>query len=352
MASLLVAFIVITGIILLVDFVEKSRNLTSNVKVGFFDMLKLIFLNAPRLVEQTIPFVVLFGTMGALYNLNRKSELIVLRASGLSAWRFLKPIVILVGILGVVWALAFNPLAAKAGDQYEVLVDQVTQGDTAPTPNDKNIWLRDDGLRSQMVIHAKSADFRSHTLHDVVLYYFDLNEDMRPVFTTRYDAKTVELKSGFWLLHDVIINESGKAPQRVPTLSKQTNTTLETFRADTRTQATPPFWQLREEIQSAKQAGFNPNGLILKYNKLLALPLSLIAMAIIAACASLNITREGGTLQLLIIGGALGFAVFFADSIISAFGANGTLPPVFAAWAVPVLVLMLGIAYLAKTEDG
>jgi len=66
----------------------------------------------------------------------------------------------------------------------------------------------------------------------------------------------------------------------------------------------------------------------------------------------MHLTREGGTLRLLIIGGVLGFAVYFADNVVSAFGEASILPVTIAAWTVPLFVLFCGLTYLAKIEDG
>jgi len=114
----------------------------------------------------------------------------------------------------------------------------------------------------------------------------------------------------------------------------------------------PSFWALPEEIEKTRKAGFSTTELIIQFNRLLSLPLTLIAMTFIAAGVSMHLTREGGTLRLMIFGAALGFAVFFTDSIISAFGKIGVLPVNIAAWTIPFFVLFLGIAYLSKIEDG
>ncbi|HHL42041.1 MAG TPA: LptF/LptG family permease, partial [Hellea balneolensis] len=328
------------------------RNMDKDANANLLTMVILVILNAPRLVEQTIPFVVLFGTMGALFVLNKRSEMIVMRASGVSAWRFLKPAVFVTASLGIIWSVAFNPLAAKSGQKYENVMAATSKGAGDIAHEDKDIWLREGTETTQVVIHARSVDLPRHTLKDAVFYYFDLGDDRRPIFSARYDAKTAELKPGFWVLSDVIINENGEAPVMQDTLSKSTQISLETLRNRSQAKNTPPFWQIRKEIRAAKKAGFDPTPLILHFHKLLALPITLIAMTIIAACASLNMTREGGTLKLLIIGGALGFGGYFADSIVSAFGETQTLPPVLAAWAVPIFVLLLGLAFLSKIEDG
>ena len=120
----------------------------------------------------------------------------------------------------------------------------------------------------------------------------------------------------------------------------------------TQTRFNPAFWQLPDEIDKAGQAGFDTTPLIMQFHKLLALPIALIAMTIIAAGAALKLSREGSTLLFLITGAALGFAVYFADTVISAFGETGAIPPILASWSIPLLVLFLGLAYLSYIEDG
>ncbi len=355
LTSILVAFLVITSIIMLVDFVETSRNLGSDTDASMLVVLYITFLNMPMLVEQTIPFVVLFGVMGAFFSLNKHSELIVLRASGLSAWRFLKPAFIVTALLGVVWAAAFNPLASLSQAKYKDVVHKLTASDT-PQPQrtvQNPIWLREGSEDGYTVIHALSANIEEHVLFDVTFYTFDKTPDGGATFSSRYDAARADLsKNGHWILSSVTENENGKAPKTFDTITIGTSISWETLRERSQTGKSPPFWQINAEIKRAKTAGFDTTRLVMHLHKLLALPLTLVAMAVIAAGASLNMSREGGTLRLLIAGGALGFGVYFADNLIGAFGETGTLPPVVAAWSVPLLVLSCGLAFLSWIEDG
>ena len=352
--GILLAFAIITSIIMLVDFVEASRDLGSEVDASLLSMIVLTGLNAPQLVEQTIPFVVLFGVMGTFFSLNKRSELIVLRASGLSAWRFLRPAIFVTALIGIIWAIAFNPLAALSAQKYQSMMRQVTGGaGQIASDNSKSIWLREGNEDGQLVIHALSADIEAHTLYDATFYYFDFDENGRPVFSVRYDAKRAELfKNNYWVLFSVIENEDESPSRKFKTVSKTTNISWETLRSRSQTQKSPPFWKIRTEIKKAKAAGFDTAPMVLKYHKLLALPITLIAMTVIAAGASLSMSREGGTLRLLIAGGAMGFGVYFVDNIISAFGATRTLPPVLAAWSISLIVLSLGLVFLSKIEDG
>ena len=349
--SLLLAFMVVTSIIMLVDFVEATRNIGADENIGSGTLFLMTLLKAPKLIEQTIPFVVLFGVMGTLYSLNRRSELIVLRASGLSAWRFLSPAIIVTATLGVIWAAVFNPLASSAMNVHDRMVEQVTG--SATSAKDENVWLREGNELAQTVIYAERSDVLARKLFNATFYIFEIDADGTAVFERRLDAKEAELVTqGYWQLRDVIENAEGELPQLQTAVSLPTIITVEDIRDTTGNSALPPFWDIPDTIKKTERAGFSTVGLRMQLNKLLALPVMLVAMTIIAAGVSMQLTREGGTLRLLIIGGILGFTVYFADNVVSAFGEASALPIILAAWAIPLFVLFFGISYLAKIEDG
>jgi len=264
---------VIAGVIMLIDFVELSRTLNEVKGLSFGTLLMMTGLKAPSLFEEIIPFVVLFGVMNALIKLNRRSELIIMRAAGLSAWRFLLPGLIVAGLIGVFWAAAVNPLAAKAEQSFNAKRSAMMAQSSAPGQSvsraAKNIWLAEGGQTGQTKIYAPSADLTARTLTEPTFYLFRYDADKVAEFTNRF--------------------------------------------AD---------------------AGFSATPLIMQFHRLLALPLTLIAMAVIAAGASMQLTRLGGTMRLMIIGAALGFGVYFANNMITAFGETGSLPAILSAWAV------------------
>jgi lipopolysaccharide export system permease protein len=66
----------------------------------------------------------------------------------------------------------------------------------------------------------------------------------------------------------------------------------------------------------------------------------------------MHLAREGGTLKLLISGTAIGFGVYFANSIFNAFVQYSTMPVVVSAWLIPIMTFFLGVSYLTKIEDG
>lgn len=348
--GVLVAFVIVTSIIMLVDFVEGSRNIGADADLNPIQVFTLTALKTPFLIEQTIPFVILFGVMGALYGMNKRSELIVMRASGLSAWRFLRPTVLVVFLLGVFWTIAVNPISAKSMAKHDEL-KSVYQGETRNFLNE-SIWLREGTRYEQTIIFAPSYDLMKRQLNNPEFTVSKADPDGGQAFSHRFDAKQAVLAQGYWKLTDVIESWPNGRQETSISISIPTTITPEQMQESRSSIGNSPVWELPEEIEALDQAGFSTKGLELQYHKLLSLPLTLIAMSMIAAVVSMRLTREGGTLKFMLTGAIIGFGVFFIENTIKAFGEAGSISAVYAVWLIPVFVLASGLAYLSRIEDG
>ena len=115
------ALALISAVILLVQFVALSRSIGVRADVSAGDLFGLTLLESPGVIQVTLPIVFLFGTGGAFVGLNRRSELVAMRAAGISAWRFISPAAaaaLIAGILVVVvlfWLLT-DVREASAGE--------------------------------------------------------------------------------------------------------------------------------------------------------------------------------------------------------------------------------------------
>ena len=94
---------------MLIDFVEISRGLGSDTDLSGLRILGLMLLKSPAVILQLLPFVFLFGTLAAFVSLNRRSELIAMRAAGVSAWRFVLPAAGAALVLGVLTVAVLGP---------------------------------------------------------------------------------------------------------------------------------------------------------------------------------------------------------------------------------------------------
>jgi lipopolysaccharide export system permease protein len=164
------ALAMIVAMVMLIDFVEVSRNVGARVEIPMLQIVLLTLLKSPSVVLLLLPFAFLFGVLTAFVSLNRRSELIALRASGVSAWRFIFPAAAASFALGVVTICALNPIAAWLDAEYEH--QSAGLASDMPTASSKELWLRQGDGRTQVVIEAKSRDPGTTRLHNVSMYVY------------------------------------------------------------------------------------------------------------------------------------------------------------------------------------
>lgn len=345
-----IAFAAVSATILFVDLVEQFRNAGLNEVVPISEALRLTLLRAPMLIEQTMPFIVLAGVMISTIRLNQSSQLIALRASGVSAWRFLLPSTMCAALLGVLVITALNPLGALLYTRFEAERARLESANRQVSLRN-GLWIRQGDANGQIVIHAASIQPGGTNLSDATFLFFD-ERDGTLRFSRRIQAEAAVLRPGFWQLRDLVEAAPGEQPVRQANLAIPTdlhpNEVLDRFvRPETLS-----FWQLPGFIHNAQQAGLAPVSYELKWQNLLAYPLMLAAMAALGAVFSLRLQRLGQVAQWGAAGVGLGLSLFFLSRLAGTFAIAQAVPPGLAAWSAPLTGVFTALAIVAFLEDG
>ncbi|MBW8815898.1 MAG: LPS export ABC transporter permease LptG [Caulobacterales bacterium] len=350
--GVLTALAIISAVVLLIQFVELSSQVGTRADVGPNDIFRLTLLRSPSLIQILLPFCFLFGGMGAFVGLNRRSELVAMRAAGVSAWRFILPSAAGAFGLGLLAVGAINPLAAQLSADFETERAQIMQNYLGDQPQE--IWLRQGDEHSQVVIHARQRDVRHGVavLRGVSLYIYEKDARGVPQFRRRLEAAEGRLMPGFWQLKDVREATAGDSSIRSDSMSIRSTLDAEAAVERLASPEAIAFWKLPKAIQMTEQAGFSASGYRLRFEQLLATPLLYAAMAVLAAAFSLRLTRLGGLAGLTGAGVALGFVMFFFNQFSGALAKADILPLFAAAWSPAVIALLAGVTLLCYTEDG
>lgn len=354
-AGIGIALGAVGAVILLVDIVEQLRVFSDRTDLSLFSAMQLTGLKAPMLLEQTLPFVVLAGVMIAIIRLNRRSELIALRASGVSAWRFLGPAMAASLLIGFGTLLALNPIGAALYERFEA--EKSALLGEQPAAKDRNagamVWLRQGDAAQQIVISGARGSGDLATLVNASFMVYEARPgDGALRFVRRFEAASAELRPGFWQLRGVLESGPGAPTTRSDALSIETTIERKALVDTLAPPSTLSFWRLPAYIADARASGLAPYRYELEWHNLLALPALLAAMAALAAVFSLRLQRLGGLASWTMIGVAAGFAVFFSGQLAAAFAATQVVPPVVAAWSPPLTGFFGALAVLAFVEDG
>jgi lipopolysaccharide export system permease protein len=348
-----VALGAVLAAILLVDVVEQLRTIGNAADLSLWQALGLTALKAPQLMEETLPFVVLAGAMIGLIQLNRRSELIALRASGVSAWRFLAPTAVAALLIGIGSTTVLNPIGALLYERYENARARLSGGSEASVLTRNGIWLRQGDGAQQTVIHAEGLAPNSTVLTDATFFTFQVAENGALQFLNRIRAAEAELRpSEMWELRNYTETSARGSPHSDAVLSLPTtleaSALLDTFIAP----GTLSFWELPEVIARTRASGLAPVRYELQFHSLIALPLLLAAMATLGAVFSLRLQRLGGMAGYIGGGIAIGFLVYFSGQVAAAFAITEVVPPIVSAWSPALTGLFAAMSILSFIEDG
>jgi len=327
------------------DLLGESNKILAIDGNGDAEIWRYIGLRAPQIISTFLPFSVLLGTIVTLSQLNQNSEIISLKASGLSAHQVLAPLVI-AGFGVALLSFSFNDRIVSRGT---TALAKWKAAEYHPVPADlgdrSNVWVRGgDHLIEVDQIRGRGD---AATLQGITVYERH-NNSVSSILTApagrrdgdgwRVDSATrFDVASGKLITLGATRIGEGVRPDQF---------TLSHVDADGMS-----FGALSQAIDDLKEAGRPTKALEGSLWHKLAGPLSSVLMPLLGAVAAFGLARSGKLFIRAVIGMALGFLYFVADNFALAMGNLGAYPPFLAAWAPFLLFLAIGEAVLLRTEE-
>lgn len=349
LTSFAAVLLVFAALIFLLDVIELMRRTSGRVDISVSLIAHMALLKLPYMTQKIVPFAALFGGMHTFWRLTRFHELIVARAAGVSVWQFLFPAVTSMIVIGIINITAFNPIASAMLSRYDLLESRHVLGrSTLLTVSRTGLWLRQADELGQSVIHAASVTQPDMVLRDVIIFLYEGTDQ----FIGRIDASEASLGAGTWNLKNALITGPNRASMTHENYAIKTSWTTEKIQDSFAPPETMSFWELPGFISLLDSAGFSASRHRLYWHSLLAVPLLLSAMVLVAASFSLRPARRGGVAVLIGSGVVFGFLLFFLSDVVLALGLSATIPSVLAAWTPAGFSLLIGLTVLLHLEDG
>jgi lipopolysaccharide export system permease protein len=340
--AVLVALILI---LMSLDLLGESGNILAVQGNTDADLWRDVGLRLPIRVSRFLPFSVLLGTLIAFVGLNQHSEVVAMKAAGISAHQILAPL--FVASLFVAAALfAFN----------EKVVVNATRAVTAWQDNDykpippasgtlSNVWL----LSGEDLIHAGFVGGKGAAFHADNLSIYDRGGG---ILQRVIRADRAYPRPGGWRLENVRIYDANmNLVRRSATMTGLDGVTPEQLTLAKVDPTELDYWTLQERIAELERAGRQTDEARAGLAHKISGPLSTVLMPFLAAIAAFGLARSGQVLLRATVGMALGFTYFVADNFSLAMGNVGAYPPLLAAWAPFVLFLLIGETVLIRSEE-
>ena len=341
----LAVLVMLVMVLMALDLLGESGKILAVPGNGEPELWRYVSLRVPMLASRFLPFAVLLGTLIALTTLNQNSEVVAMKAAGMSAHQVLAPM-IMASMLVAAAAFAFNEtVVVHASRTAEAWSD----ADYRPIPPDtgvlSNVWARDgEQLVRVGLVVGRGADVR---LERVTIYQ-RAGETLRGMI----DARVALQRAGGWRLFDARIYDAGmNVVRRAATIDTMEGVEATRFTLARINATSEDFASLNQAIIDLDRASRSTAAARSGWWHKISGPMSVILMPLLAGLAAFGLARSGQVLIRAAIGMALGFTYFLVDNLSLALGNVGAYPPILAAWAPFLLFLFIGEMVLVRTEE-
>ena len=338
------------GLFYISAFIDKSDKLfKGQISAGM--LLEFLFWSTPEWLTYIIAIAVLLSGLVTVGLLTKNSELIVMRACGISLYRTALPMVVFSLAAGAVLVGIQENVLAPANRRANELNHHIRTGSPQTFGLLNRKWIAG---RAGEIYHYQYYDPRRQELNLLTVFEFDQADHTlkarRFVQKATYTADVRADAEPQWAINQGWVREFGPGSQvRYTPFTDQVARfePAEYFVTETREPDLMNFAQLRVYINELRASGYNVLEHEVGLHRKVAFPFVTLVMTLIAVPFAVTTGRRGAMYGIG-IGIVLAMVYWVMISIFAAFGTSGVLDPMLAAWS-PNLIFGAVAAYLLLT---
>ena len=316
-------------------------------------LAQFLLWSTPEWLTYILALAVLLSSLVTIGLLTKNSELVVMRACGISLYRTALPLVLFACAASAVLFAMEERLLATANRNADRLKHIIRTGSPQTFGVMNRKWMVG---RNGEVYHYQFYDPRQRELNSLSVFNFD--EAAHTIRSRVFAAKAVYAPAAGptgqvpqWRLEQGWSREFGPRSQ-VKDFSQFTDRlapleAADYFVTETREPDLMNFGQLRTYIGELRASGYNVLEHEVGLNRKVAFPFVTVVMTLLAIPFAVS-TGKRGAMYGIGIGIVLALVYWVMISIFAAFGIGGLLDPVLAAWA-PNLIFGAAAAFLLLT---
>ena len=308
----------------------------------------------PDMLYQIAPLAVLIAALVTFGVLNRNSEIIAMKATGISLYRLVIPIVSIAAILSVSLFLFDQYYLPQANRRQEALRNTIKGRPPQTVLHPERNWIFGQPRPGEpgRIFYYQFFDPDHKEFANLSIFEFDPStfQLTRRIFAARVyrdtDSSTWNFQSGW------VRDMNGAEPTAFREFSQTTFSEIHEdpgyFTKENLQSQEMNFSQLDGYIRDLRQSGFDTMRLRVALWHKLAYPLIAIVMAVLAIPFALSMGRRG-SLTAIAMAIAVALAYWVVDGLFGAMGNVNYLPAALAAWSSDILFALVGGYLLLRT---
>ncbi|MGV3523097.1 MAG: LptF/LptG family permease [Candidatus Sericytochromatia bacterium] len=337
-----VAGVVAFMIIMISNTLYIFMELIVKSNIDTVTVLKMLLYNLPAIIVVTLPVAYMFATLLALGRLGRDSEIIALRACGVSFSRVIAPVIVVSLLVSALGFYLQENVVPWANQQTVEILKEMMSKEPLQAVKEK-YFLKTD----QRNFYVNEINRAQGILRNVFVF-----DQTKAEFPQIIGAQAATREQTRWVLRDGILHKlegSGYLDHEIRFKRMEIQMELKpdmvfNTQLDVRQMASGPAKDL---IDQKRAQGQDTRQDEMDYYTKFSLPLATFFTILLAAPIGILFSKMGNYFGVA-ISIALVFVWYVTYSIFTSLGKAGTVPPLLAAWVQNLAFGGIGLLMLMQ----
>lgn len=337
---ILVTVVVLQGLFIFVTFIDQLSDLDKG-QYGIAQVIQYTILGIPKTLYEVFPMAALIGSILGLSVLARDSELIVMRAAGVSIQRIVGSVLKIGAILALL-AMVMGEVVSPFTETKAQKIRSESMQESIVRERNTGVWMRDDN--TYVNIGEVLPDL---TLLKIKIFEFDGQNFLRFLST----AEEGVYEQQRWLLKGLkrtMIRDESAAADEVNAAYWSTVVNPDILRVFMIQPEQLSLWQLDKYIQHLQSNKQDTSNYELAYWSKIVTPFATAVMLILAVPFVFKEARSGSLGRSLFSGIMIGLGFFILNRAFSYFVPLFGIPPMLGALVPTLLVCVLSTVMIRR----
>ena len=347
--SLLVVLCVMFSIVLLITLLEEFNYFKSKQDLKFIQFIIFTFLKIPNLLFNLFPFIVLFSGIFFYLKIYNYNEVISLRVMGYSNIQIILIPALTCFVMGYLLVFLIVPFTSSMLKYYEELKSEYDQTKNLVFVNETGIWIIDKNENDKNIIRIDKIDKNFSNIKQITIYNYDKDNN----FIKRIDANEGIINDTNWQLSQVNIissNNKKNSENYFNNYNYKSNIKIIELKNIYKNTETTSLLDISKEMLILEDKGYSIVDLKIRYQKLISLPIYLLAMSILSGLMIINLGKTSNYLKYGSYGVIISVIIYFLNDLSITIAKSGIISVDFSVWIPIFLIILINLVGITQVN--
>ena len=316
-----------------------------NIDVSIFFTIYLSFINAPSVIFDVFPFILLLSTQLFFIKLFNNDEIKIFKYSGLKNTKIIYIVSIITFIMGLIIISFFYNASSNLKNFYlELKSNYTTDGKYLAVNNKNGLWIRDKYEDKILIVNSSKID--DNFLIDNFITELDSNNDI----LRNIKSERIDIKSNKWIVFDPIIFKNNNT-EKVNKITLNSNFNSKRINSLFSNLTSLSFFELIELRKNYKLLNYSTIDIDIRIHKIISYPLYLFLMTIISSLIMFNSKIYKSNVLKISIGLFFCVIIYYFNNLFNVLGSTEKINYIISVWGPLLLLSFLTIIFTVRINE-